>query len=93
MSLLAKRASSRLDHSFDWSGLIAADEHIQLATWTVAPVEAGGLEIDSQDGSGPIQGVVISGGRLGEMYRLICQISTSKGRQLTRGHSIKIMQD
>ena len=91
MTMLQKSAPSILDYSFDWNDILADGEQITGASWSIDPAEAGGLQIDSQLGSGAVQGVVVSGGVVGQLYRLSCLVTTDQGRSISRGHGVRIL--
>ncbi len=92
MTVFAKAPDARVDFSLDWSDWLADGETITAASWRVDPDEAGGFVLDGQIDAGAVQGIHVSGGTAGNIYRLICQITTSEGRVVERGMSIKVME-
>lgn len=71
-----KDPDAELDYSVDWSSWLASGEVISTSSWTVEDglTEASGSKTDS------VATVWVSGGTVGQVYRLTNQIVTSSGR-------------
>ena len=83
-----------LDYKFDWapatnetpggsSDWLASGETIETYTLTVAPVEVGGLVVDSDALTDSDTSVTcwLSGGTAGTTYAITCHIVTNAGRE------------
>ena len=76
-----------LDWAFDWSNWLATSEQIS-GTPTIT-VESG-LTKDSQSNTTNKVTVWLSGGTLGEVYRVSCRITTNQGRTDERTIGIRV---
>lgn len=92
MTVLAKSLGSRIDFSLDWRDWLSDNETLTTVTWRVDPAEPGGLTLDGTVDAGLVQGVFVRGGEPLKIYRLICTATTSEGREVERGLSIKVME-
>jgi len=92
MSVYAKAPDSRVDFSLDWTDWLGSGETISSASWRVDPDDADGLTLDGQIDADALRGIHVSGGVRGHMYRLLCRVTTSAGRVVERGISLKVME-
>lgn len=83
-----KDPSAVLDYAFDWSDWLASGETIATHTITVDK----GLTKDSSTESDGKVTVWLSGGTVGEWYKIACLITTSAGRTDERTISIQIQE-
>lgn len=92
MTVFAKDPSSTLDYSFDWSGWLTPGENITTATWSVTPADAGAPVLSGAVLSGTVTAVNVTGGEVGNRYRLTCQINTDSSRTVERSTAIRVME-
>lgn len=92
MTFYAKDPDSTVDYSFDWAAWLTSGEAITAASWTVAPLDSGAPNLGSQISAGTVQGIYVSGGVVGNRYRLTCHIETDAGRTDDRSLSLRIME-
>ena len=92
MAVIPKDPSSNLDYGFDFSPFLTGDEAITTVSWTVFPVEDGGLQVATVIDNGPQRSAVVSGGVPGHQYRLQCSISTDQGRSTQRSLTLRVME-
>jgi hypothetical protein len=90
MSLVLKDPASSLDYSIDWGVRYLGEDALAESSWSVVPVEAGGLTIDGSDFDAGNATVNVSGGNSGKVYRLLNQIETNDGRQDSRSILVRI---
>ncbi len=67
-----------LPYRFDWTDWLDGDT-IQNATFEVSPVEAGGLEIESQSFDAKTCAVWLRGGVDGHTYTVTCSVFPAAG--------------
>lgn len=92
MTVFAKDAQSTTDYSLNWSSILQPSEGLSSVAWSVFPEEEQGLTITDQGGSGALQGVIVSGGVPGHLYRLSCTVGTSTGRQIVRTLALRVLE-
>ena len=86
MIILQKRSDQKLDHYMDYTTwLDARSTTISTSTWTDATGDLT-LANDALDGDSKIASVNISGGTVGETYKVINTVVTANG--LTYGDQI-----
>jgi hypothetical protein len=90
MSLLLRDPSSLLDYSVDWGTRYLDDDGLSESSWSVVPVEAGGITIDGTAFDAAAARVSVSGGKPGKVYRLINHVATSQGREDSRSILIRV---
>jgi len=72
-----KDPDARLDYSADWSDWLTTDETISTSLWIIPT----GLTKESENNTGTIATVWVSGGEAGQSYRITNKIQTSAGRE------------
>ncbi len=75
---LPKDPDDIADYQVDWSARLEVGETIETSTFAVV---LGSVTIDSQDFSGALTTVWLSGGEAGESCQIRNRITTSGGRQ------------
>lgn len=88
MARLIKDPNARLDFGRDWSAWLEDTETIVDSTW-LAP---DGLTIETPSVSGGKTIVWVTGGTVGQSYRLTNRITTSAGRIDDRSLTIHITE-
>jgi hypothetical protein len=90
MALVLKDPESALDYSVDWGLRYLTGDVLTESSWSVVPVEGGGVTIDGSYFDTASATVNVSGGRPGMIYRLLNQVSTSQGRQDSRSILVRV---
>lgn len=73
-----KAPGSTLDWPISWA--LESGETIASSTWSIAPVEAGGITVGSATISGATTACLLSGGVFRRVYEVTNTIVTSAGR-------------
>lgn len=81
-----KDPNATLDYAVDWSPWLGDDDALATSTFVVPA----GLTKMSEGWAGDVAVVWLSGGTLGETYRVVCRITTSDGRGDDRSFLVKI---
>ncbi|NJC06936.1 hypothetical protein GGQ97_002729 [Sphingomonas kaistensis] len=90
MALVLKDPGSALDYSVDWGLRYLTDDVLAESSWSVVPVESGGVTIDGSRFDELSATVNVSGGVPGKVYRLLNQITTSQGRHDSRSILVRV---
>ncbi len=90
MALVLKDPGSELDYSVDWGQRYLKGDVLVESSWSVVPVESGGLTIDGSRFDDASTTVNVSGGQSGKVYRLLNQVATSQGRQDSRSILVRV---
>ena len=84
-----KDPESTLDYMVDWNAENwLGDDTISSVSWEVAP----GLTIENESNTTTTATVWLSGGTLGESYRVTNRIVTAGGREDDRTFSIRVRE-
>ncbi len=92
MAIYLKDPASSVDYSVDWSEWLSASESIASTTWSIDPSSASAPSLGVETTSDTTRSVFVSGGTLGERYRLNCRIQTDGGRTADRSLIIRIAE-
>lgn len=91
MTLLLKDPAAVLDYAIDWSAdYLDESDLLAESSWSVAPVEVGGVAIlgtEFGDGKSSVQA---SGGVAGRIYRLSNRVVTQSGRTDERSIVLRV---
>lgn len=90
MTLILKDPASSLDYMVDWGAIYLGDDVLIESDWSIVPVETGGVTIDGSAFDGSSATVKVSGGRIGKLYRLLNQVTTSVGREDSRSILLRV---
>lgn len=90
MTLLLKDPASSLDYMIDWATSYLGGDNLLESSWSVVPVENGGITIDGSSFDDESAKVKVSGGCQGKVYRLLNQITTTGGREDSRSILIRV---
>ena len=90
MALVLKDPESALDYSVDWGVRYLSDDVLSESSWSVVPVENGGLTIDGSRFDQASATVNVSGGQAGKVYRLLNQVVTSQGLHDSRSILVRV---
>lgn len=75
-----KDPASVLDFTHDWASYLQAAETISTSAWAASPTTASPLTVDSDTETTTTATVWLSGGLLGQVYRVVNTITTNQGR-------------
>ena len=78
-----------LDYLFDWSSWLSVGEAISSHTITISGT---GLALDSSSENSGIVTAWLSGGTLGTVYSVSCEITTDAGRTDERTMHIRVQE-
>lgn len=90
MNLILKDPLSVLDYRVDWGSEYLVDDQLTSSTWSVVPLEPGGVTVDGSRFDGSSATVQVSGGRPGKVYRLLNHVVTSASREDVRSMTIRV---
>lgn len=90
MTLLLKDPGAMLDYSVDWGRDYLDGDALASSSWTVDPVEPGGLAVIASRFDLLIATVEVSGGLAGKLYRLVNQVVTASGREDRRSIMLRV---
>lgn len=90
MALVLKDPESALDYSVDWGVRYLSGDVLSESSWSVVPVENGGLTIDGSRFDQASATVNVSGGQPGKVYRLLNQVVTSQGLHDSRSILVRV---
>ncbi len=90
MTLILKDPASTLDYMVDWGAIYLGDDVLTESDWSIVPVETGGVTIDGSGFDDSSATVKVSGGRVGKIYRLFNQVTTSVGREDSRSILLRV---
>ncbi len=92
MATYLKDPGARLDYTVDWGAGYLGTGTITTSTWTVLPVEAGGLVIAGEAQAATRATVTLSGGIPGHLYRIGNQVVMSDGTIDERSVTVRVEQ-
>jgi hypothetical protein len=93
MTLVLKDPASVLDYAIDWGAqYLDPDDLLAESSWSVAPVEEGGVAVVGSDITDRISTVNVQGGIPGRIYRLFNRVVTQSGRIDERSVVLRVEQ-
>jgi hypothetical protein len=90
MTLVLKDPAGALDYMVDWGAHYLTSDVLTESSWSVVPIEPGGLTVDSSQFDDEKTFVNVSGGQVGKIYRLLNQITTNFGREDSRSIVVRV---
>jgi len=90
MTLLLKDPEATLDYSVDWGSEYLAGDALVESSWTVSPIEEGGLAVVASQSDLLIATVQVTGGISGRLYRLTNHVVTVQGREDSRSIMLRV---
>lgn len=91
MTFLLKDPAAVLDYLVDWGAeYLGDDDELAASSWTVAPVEAGGVSVTASDFTADSATATVDGGVAGRLYRLINHVTTASGRVDSRSIMLRL---
>lgn len=85
-----KDPQSVIDWTFSWSSYLQSSETISTSTWAVTPTTTSPLTVDSDSETTTATTVWLSGGLLGQVYRVVNTITTNQSRTEERTLVVRI---
>lgn len=92
MSYYLKDPGSRVDYAIGWAEGYLDGQVIAGSSWTVAPVEAGGVAIVEASFDLQRAAATLSGGIEGHIYRVSNRVTLSDGRSDERSILLRVEQ-
>jgi hypothetical protein len=92
MSVSAKDPAAVIAYSMDWGADYLGGETLSASSWSIAPVEPGGLSVDTASFDTATTSVTVSGGVAGHSYHLTNRITTSSGQIDERSIIIRVQE-
>jgi hypothetical protein len=90
MTLVLKDPASSIDYMVDWATSYLSGDVLMESSWSVVPIETGGVTIDGTLFDAASSTVRVSGGRAGKVYRLLNQVATTGGREDSRSILVRV---
>lgn len=79
MTLLLKDPDAALDYVVDWGAEYLTGDALVGSSWTVSPVEPGGLSVVESGFDAKLASVTASGGVPGRIYQLVNSVVLASG--------------
>ena len=92
MAIYLKDPSSSVDYSIDWAAWLEEPETIASTTWSINPSGILAPTLGTEGASDTTRSIFVSGGTVGQRYRLTCRIQTDAGRTVDRSLTIRIAE-
>jgi len=92
MAIYLKDPSSSVDYSIDWRAWLADTEAIMSTTWSIDPSGVSAPVLGAVSEADTTRSIFVSGGTLGQRYRLTCRIQTDASRTVDRSLTIRIAE-
>lgn len=92
MSFYLKDPQSRVDYAIDWAPGYLDGQTIATSSWTVVPVEPGGIAVDEASVDLTRAAVTLSGGVAGHVYSVSNRVTLSDGRSDDRSITLRVEQ-
>jgi hypothetical protein len=77
--MFLKDPGAVLDYRMEWSALLAPGVTLTGSSWSVAPLEEGGVVIGAASSTAAAAVVQLSGGVVGRTYRVVNRVTLSDG--------------
>ena len=90
MAHYLKSPGGQLDYSIDWAAGYLDSANVVTSSWSVTPVEAGGLAVLAQSSTGNRVTVTLTGGTAGHVYAVQNVSSFSDGRIDERSICVRV---
>jgi hypothetical protein len=92
MATYLKDPGATLDYTIDWGAGYLGTATLTASTWTVQPVEAGGISIMSEMQTTTRTSVTLQGGVPGHLYHIGNQVVMSDGKADERSITVRVEQ-
>ena len=90
MTFLLKHPDATLDYAVDWGTDYLSGEALATSIWSVEPDEPGGVAIASGAFDLLVATVTVSGGAIGNIYRLTNHVTTTDGNDDSRSIMVRV---
>lgn len=88
--MFLKDPDALLDYRVDWSASLGGGVQITASSWTVAPIEAGGLSVATTSVTGPVAAARLGGGIPGHVYVVGNRVTLADGMSDERSLTIRV---
>jgi hypothetical protein len=92
MASYLKDPAAQLDYTIDWGAGYIGTDTITTSTWSILPIEAGGLVIAGEAQSAARVTVTLRGGVPGHLYHVANQVVISNGLADERSITVRVEQ-
>jgi hypothetical protein len=92
MTLLMKDPDAVLDYAIDWGAEYLGEDVLAASSWTVEPVEDGGVAINASAFDESVASATAAGGIAGRIYKLVNQVTLASGRIDNRSIVLRVEQ-
>jgi len=93
MNVTIKDPGASLDYRFDWAGsYLESGETIISSSFSMSPIEAGGLAITATNFDTSASWAIVTGGIVHHTYTLTCTIETDQGRLDERSMVLRVQE-
>lgn len=90
LTIFLKDPAAELAYAVDWGAEFAGGQSIVASSWTIVPDEDGGLRTAVPQIAGGQANVMLSGGRVGRVYRVVNQVMFSDGGRDERSLVVRV---
>ena len=90
MTFLLKDPQALLDYSVDWGAEYLSGDVLAESSWSVSPVEDGGVAVAGSRFDLLVATVEVSGGVAGKIYRVTNHVVTASGRADSRSVMLRV---
>lgn len=90
MTFLLKHPDATLDYAVDWGTDYLSGEALATSDWSVEPDGPSGVAIATSAFDLLVATVTVSGGRVGDIYRLTNHVTTTDGRDDSRSIMLRV---
>lgn len=87
MAVRLKDPQETIDYAFDWSDFLASGETISASSWTVSST---GLALGTLAATTDTTAAFVTGGTIGDVYRLTNKITTNQTRIAERSVIVRV---
>ena len=92
MTYLLKDPDAMLDYQVDWGSQYLFGDALAASSWSVSPVEDGGVSVVGSESDLLVATVKVGGGRAGQLYRLTNHVVTASGLEDSRSIILRVEQ-
>ena len=92
MAIFLKDPGAAIDYAIDWGAGYLAGQTISVSAWSVAPLDAEGVQVLGEVRGATRTGATFGGGVAGHVYRVSNRVTLSDGRSDERSLTLRIEQ-
>lgn len=90
MGLYLKDPDATLDYSVDWASRYLGTDSVAASSWTIEPLETGGLMLVNESLSDGVSTAVLADGVAGHVYRVVNRVMLVSGLVDERQMSVRV---